>query len=93
MDCRNCGYCWADVDEDGVPMSLEYCHFDGPDDYAPCEYSEDEYANEARIEEEEAREEAEFEEWLESLDPEARPHNAHEYVEAWKWFHNRYEGD
>ena len=28
MDCKHCGYYWADIDEDGVPISLECCHFD-----------------------------------------------------------------
>ena len=92
--CFGCGYMWADLDEEGRPITNEYCHYEGPDAWAPCEQDKyNEYANEACIEEEEAREEAEFEEWLESLEPEARPQNAHEYVEAWKWFRNRYEGD
>ena len=34
--CFYCGYMWADLDEDGTPISLEYCHFDGPDEWAPC---------------------------------------------------------
>ena len=40
MDCITCGYYWADVNEDGEPESLEYCHFDGPDGWAPCEQDE-----------------------------------------------------
>lgn len=46
-----CGYWWADCDEEGTPISLEYCHFDGPDGWAPCEqdayedYETDEYLN------------------------------------------------
>ena len=92
MDCKNCGYYWADVNEDGEPESLEYCHFDGPDEWAPCVQNEyDEYANEARLEEEEAKAEAEFDEWLESLPMEQRPTNAKEYVEAWKYFQARCE--
>ena len=35
-DCINCGYRYADCDENGVPISLEYCHFEGPDEWAPC---------------------------------------------------------
>lgn len=63
MDCRNCGYCWADINEDGEPESLEYCHFDGPEGWAPCEQdSYDEYANEADLEAREAEEE--YERWL-----------------------------
>lgn len=90
--CFGCGYMWADLDDEGRPISLEYCHYDGPDDYAPCEQDDDdEYANEARLEEEAAKEEIEYEMWLESLPEEQRPTNAHEYVEAWKWFQNRYE--
>ena len=50
MDCKYCGYCWADVNEDGEPESLEYCHFDGPEGWAPCEYVEyDEYTDEAYV--------------------------------------------
>lgn len=91
-ECFNCGYWWADLDEDGTPLSLEYCHYNGPDGCAPCEQDiYDEYANEAAIEEEAAREEAEFDVWLESVEESARPQNAHEYVEAWKQFRGRYE--
>lgn len=55
MDCITCGYYWADLDEDGTPISLEYCHFDGPEGGAPCEQDScDEYANEADIEAREA---------------------------------------
>lgn len=91
MGC-NCGYWWEDLNECGEPISLAYCHYDGPDEWAPCVQDEyNEYANEARIEEEEAREEAEFDEWLESIEEAARPTNAKEYVEAWKYFRARYE--
>ncbi len=38
--CEQCGYCYADCDENGVPISLEYCHFEGPDEWAPCAASE-----------------------------------------------------
>lgn len=59
MDCITCGYCWADVNEDGESESLEYCHFDGPEGWAPCEYVEyDKYADEAYVEAREAEEEA-----------------------------------
>jgi hypothetical protein len=34
--CTNCGYYWADCDENGAPISLEYCHYIGPEDWAPC---------------------------------------------------------
>ena len=44
MDCITCGYCWADVNEDGEPESFEYCHFDGPEGWAPC--AQDEYDEE-----------------------------------------------
>jgi hypothetical protein len=87
MDCITCGYYWADVNEDGEPESLEYCHFDGPDGWAPCAQDEyDEYANEARIEEEDAREEAEYEAWLEALPEEQRPTNRKEYIDMWAFF-------
>ena len=35
--CFNCGYMWADLDEDGTPITREYCHYEGPDAWAPCE--------------------------------------------------------
>ena len=64
--CDYCGCYWADLDEDGAPLSLEYCHYEGPDGWAPCEQDDnDEYANEVRIEEEAAREEAE---WLAEIE-------------------------
>ena len=62
-----CGYWWADLDEDGTPISLEYCHYDGPAEWAPCE--QDDYYAELAAEEEalRAEEEAaaeEYEMWL-----------------------------
>ena len=47
--CFNCGYMCADRDEEGVPISNEYCHYDGPDAWAPCEQDNiyDEAAEEA----------------------------------------------
>lgn len=90
--CFGCGYMWADLDEEGRPVTNEYCHFDGPEGYAPCEQDEyNEYANEADIEAREAEEEAEYMEWLESIPMEQRPTNAKEYVEAWKYFQARYK--
>lgn len=87
MDCKHCGYCWADIDEDGVQMSLEYCHFDGPDDWAPCVQEEyNEYANEAEAEARDAEEEAAFEAWLEALPVEQRPTNTKEYIDMWAYF-------
>lgn len=67
MDCINCGYCWADVDDEGVPLSLEYCHFDGPEGFAPCE--QDNYYAALKAEEDELCAEAEaaaeeYEIWL-----------------------------
>ena len=35
--CFNCGYWYADVDELGEPLTIEYCHFEGPEGWAPCE--------------------------------------------------------
>lgn len=61
MDCKHCAYCWADLDEDGAPISFEYCHFDGPDGWAPCEYEDsyEEYPEEDYSDEVEA-----YEQWL-----------------------------
>ena len=63
MECITCGYYWADVDENGVPESIEYCHFDGPDGWAPCEY---ENAYEEYPEEDHSDEVEEYERWLAS---------------------------
>ena len=62
MDCKHCGYCWADRDDDGaLIISLEYCHYEGPDEWAPCaqddyyeEYPEEDYSDEIE----------EYERWL-----------------------------
>ena len=35
--CSDCCYCWADVDDEGRPVSREYCHYPYDDGYAPCE--------------------------------------------------------
>lgn len=39
--CFGCGCMWADLDEDGRPITSEYCHFDGPDEWAPCMQDEE----------------------------------------------------
>ena len=37
MDCeKNCGYWRVDLDENGAPISSEYCHYIGPEEWAPC---------------------------------------------------------
>ena len=66
-ECFNCGYWWADLDEDGTPISLEYCHYEGPDAWAPCE--QDDYYAQLEAEEAELRAEVEiaaeeYELWL-----------------------------
>lgn len=38
--CENCGYFYKDVDRCGEPVSRDYCHFEGPDGWAPCEQDE-----------------------------------------------------
>ena len=48
--CFNCGYMWADLDDEGRPITREYCHYEGPDAWAPCE--QDDYY--AQLEAEEA---------------------------------------
>lgn len=60
--CFNCGYMWADLDDNGTPISLEYCHYEGPVEWAPCEQDEA-YDYEEEYEEFEAEEEA-YAEWL-----------------------------
>lgn len=62
MSICPCGYWWADLDEDGRPITSEYCHYDGPEGWAPCEY-EEYYPDEAYAEAREAEEE--YERWLE----------------------------
>lgn len=80
MECITCGYHWADVDENGVPESIEYCHFEGPDGWAPCEYVD---AYEEYPEEDYSDEIEEYERWLyeqaqRELEEEEAPW-AHEY--------------
>ena len=41
--CFNCGYMYADCDCEGRPVTKEYCHFDGPPEWAPCATDEYEY--------------------------------------------------
>ena len=65
--CFGCGYMWADLDEDGVPITNEYCHYEGPDAWAPCE--QDDYyaalkAEEAEVEAEARAAVEEYEAWL-----------------------------
>ena len=67
MSICPCGYWWADLDEDGTPISLEYCHYEGPAEWAPCE--QDDYYAALEAEEAEVRAEAEaaaeeYEIWL-----------------------------
>ena len=64
MNICPCGYWWADLDEDGRPITSEYCHYDGPEGWAPCEY-EEYYPDEAYAEAREAEEE--YERWLEDM--------------------------
>ena len=65
--CFNCGYMWADLDEEGRPITREYCHYEGPAEWAPCE--QDAYYSALEAEEAEAEAEAraaveEYEAWL-----------------------------
>lgn len=65
--CFNCGYMWADLNDEGRPITNEYCHYEGPDAWAPCE--QDEYYAALEAEEAEVRAEAEaateeYEAWL-----------------------------
>lgn len=63
MDCKHCGYCWADRDDDGTPISLEYCHYEGPDEWAPC--AQDDYYEEHEEPEEDYYDDTEeYEAWL-----------------------------
>lgn len=63
--CFNCGYMWRDCDESGKPITNEYCHFDGPAEWAPC--AQDDYYAELEANKTELRAEkeaAEYEMWL-----------------------------
>ena len=51
--CFGCGYMWADLDEEGRPITREYCHYEGPDAWAPCE--QDDYYAALEAEEAEVR--------------------------------------
>lgn len=63
--CFGCGYMWADRDDDGVAITSEYCHYEGPDAWAPCE--QDDYYDELRAEEEAYKEEIDaYAEWIEA---------------------------
>ena len=67
MSICPCGYWRADLDEDGAPIGLEYCHYEGPAEWAPCE--QDEYYTALKAEEDELRAEIEaateeYEAWL-----------------------------
>ena len=41
--CYYCGCMYADCNENGEPITSEYCHYNGPDGCAPCD---DEYERE-----------------------------------------------
>lgn len=65
MDCKNCGYHWADLDNEGKPISLSYCHYEGSDEWAPC--VQDDYEELDDDDEDYYDEEAEmaaYEQWL-----------------------------
>ena len=47
--CEQCGYQWPDVDENGELISAPYCHYEGPDEWAPC--AQDEYVEDYDYEE------------------------------------------
>ena len=34
--CERCGFLWADLDSEGCPITFEYCHYEGPPEWAPC---------------------------------------------------------
>ena len=38
--CFGCGMMYADCDHLGRPITDEYCHFVGPEEWAPC-YTEE----------------------------------------------------
>ena len=51
MRCLDgCGYYYADLDDEGKPLTLNYCHFSGPEGWAPCEVEpQDKYGYESLI--------------------------------------------
>ncbi len=63
MRCLDgCGYYYADLDDKGKPLTLNYCHFSGPERCVSCEAKEwtlyesepqDEYNYESLINDEE----------------------------------------
>lgn len=51
MKCKDCLYCYADVDEEGNPTGYEYCHYFNDDGYAPCEVDDNEAEREPELDE------------------------------------------
>ena len=77
--CEQCGYQWPDVDEEGNVISAPYCHYEGPDEWAPCAQDEYDYGHEPYPDEEEY----EYERWLDEL--------AREEQEAQEAFYDCFE--
>lgn len=51
MKCKDCCYCYADVDDEGRPTSREYCHYFNDDGYAPCEVDDNDAEREPDLDE------------------------------------------
>lgn len=42
MNCKLCAWFYSDIDENGYPISKQYCHYNRDDGYAPCELEDNE---------------------------------------------------
>ena len=68
--CDNCGYYWADLNDEGDPITHECCHWTGPDEWAPCAQDDSyDYTNE------------DYEDWREQNDYDWR--DDQEYNDRW----------
>lgn len=65
--CFGCGMMYADCDHLGRPITYEYCHFVGPEEWAPC-YTEEPDEPEDYPEFENSYETEEYWNWLLSSD-------------------------
>lgn len=80
--CFNCGYMYADLNDEGEPILQEYCHYEGPEAWAPCA-QDDEYYDDVDPAAEWLEEERQYDEWLNQLEMEEQA--------AQEAFFNRYE--
>lgn len=77
--CDYCGYNWADLDDEGTPISREHCHWVGPDDWAPCAQDDEyDYTNEEYESYMSEYEEDDYYDWVER-------HESDSYEPDWEF--------